>query len=374
MPKIVKLGNYIEIVPQNKNSNSITKNDVVGISIAKEFIKTKANLNNVNVSDYNRVGNMEFCYATNTARMGDKIAIALNKGKPCYVSKIYPVFRIKDTSILDPDYLMLFFKRDEFDRYARYNSWGSVREIFGWDELCDVEIPLIPIEKQKEYVAVYSNLLKLSRNHERSFGELQKLTDSFMDVMTQKYEMKELGDYIEQTDKRNKDLKYGVNELRGISTGKQFIQSKANTTGVSFAPYKIVEPGEFAYVPDTSRRGDKIALALNEDKPCIVSGIYSTFKTDNSKLLPEYLLLWFKRPEFDRYARFNSWGSARETFDWNEMQRVKLPIPPIEVQKSIIAIHHALEMRKSLNERIKALIKDISPVLIKNAKDLCSEN
>ena len=110
MPRIVKLGNYIEIVPQNKSSNSITKDDVVGISITKEFIKTKANLNNVNVSDYNRVGNLEFCYATNTARMGDRIAIALNKGKPCYVSKIYPVFRIKDTSILDPDYLMLFLK------------------------------------------------------------------------------------------------------------------------------------------------------------------------------------------------------------------------------------------------------------------------
>ena len=371
MPKTVKLGNYIELVPQNKNSNSITKDDVVGISIAKEFIKTKANLNNVNVSDYNRVGNMEFCYATNTARMGDKIAIALNKSGPCYVSKIYPVFRIKDTSILDPDYLMLFFKRDEFDRYARYNSWGSVREIFGWDELCNVEIPLISIEKQKEYVAIYSNLLKLSKNHEKSFDELQKLTDLFMDAMAQKYEMKELGDYIEQTDKRNRDLKYGVNELRGISTGKQFIQSKANTTGVSFAPYKIVAPGEFAYVPDTSRRGDKIALALNEDKACIVSGIYSTFKTDNSKLLPEYLLLWFKRPEFDRYARFNSWGSARETFDWSEMQRVKLPVPPIEVQQSIIAVHHALELRKNLNERIKALIKEISPVLIKNAKDLC---
>ena len=192
-----------------------------------------------------------------------------------------------------------------------------------------------------------------------------------MDAMAQKYEMKELGDYIEQTDKRNRDLE--CKRVQGISIQKKFIDSKANMKGVPLNNYKIVDPGDFAYVTVTSRNGDKISIALNEKEKCIVSATYITFKTSN-ELLPEYLLLWFKRPEFDRYARFNSWGSARETFDWNEMQRDELPVPPLEVQKSIVSIHYALEMRKKLNERIKTIIKDVAPVLIKNAKDLCSDS
>ena len=132
--------------------------------------------------------------------------------------------------------------------------------------------------------------------------------------------------------------------------------------------------GQFAYVADTSRRGDKIAVAFNGTRPCIVSSIYTTFEIENAEnLLSEFLLLWFKRPEFDRYARYNSWGSARETFDWSEMARVRIPVPPLAVQKSIVAIYHALESRKALNERLKNTIKDISPVLIKDAKDRCME-
>lgn len=135
---------------------------------------------------------------------------------------------------------------------------------------------------------------------------------------------------------------------------------------MDFSKYKIVNSGQFVYVADTSRRGDKIALAMNELEPYIVSSIYTVFELkEQSDLFPEFLFLWFKRKEFDRYARFHSWGSARETFDWNDMCEVKLPIPDIDVQKSIVAIHHTLETRKRINERLKSLVTPLCPVLIK---------
>ena len=133
-----------------------------------------------------------------------------------------------------------------------------------------------------------------------------------------------------------------------------------------FITIKIVRNGQFVYVAYTSRRGDKIALAMNSAEDCIVSGIYTVFEVKNTKeLLPEYLYLFFQRTEFDRYARFNSWGSARETFDWAEMCNVKIPIPNIKIQEAIVTIYHTLEARKRINNRLKDSIKPLCPVLMR---------
>jgi type I restriction enzyme S subunit len=157
-----------------------------------------------------------------------------------------------------------------------------------------------------------------------------------------------------------------VSFLQGVSTSKVLIETKANTNGVNFSNYKVVRTGEFVYVADTSRRGDKIALAMNSAEACIVSAIYTVFRVSKTtELLPEYLYLYFQRTEFDRYARFNSWGSARETFDWADMCDVKLPIPSIEKQEAIVTIYHTLETRKRINEQLKESIKPLCPVLMK---------
>ena len=199
---------------------------------------------------------------------------------------------------------------------------------------------------------------------EKSLADLQLICDSFLEDLKNKLPHERLGQYIEPIDNRNRNNE--VTHLRGISTEKRLIQSKANMNGVSTASYKIVGSRQFVYTPDTSRRGDKMALAFNSEQPCIVSSIYSVFEVGKAdKLLPEYLYLWFKRSEFDRYARFHSWGSARETFDWADMCEVKLPIPDIEVQESIVAIHHTLETRKRLNGELKAQIQNLCPVLMR---------
>ena len=165
-----------------------------------------------------------------------------------------------------------------------------------------------------------------------------------------------LGKYIQSIDVRNRAGK--EENLLGVTTQKYFMPSIANTVGTDFSKYKVVRRGQFTYVPDTSRRGDRIAIALLQDwEEGLVSNIYTVFEvTDTERLLPEYLMLWFKRPEFDRYARFKSHGSVREIFDWDELCKVELPVPDIAEQQAIVRAYTTIEGRikhlRQLNDNL----------------------
>lgn len=167
-----------------------------------------------------------------------------------------------------------------------------------------------------------------------------------------------LGKYITPIDVRNSVCK--EENLLGVTTQKCFIPSIANTVGTDFSKYKVVRHGQFTYVPDTSRRGDRIAIALLQDcEEGLVSNIYTVFEvTNEKKLLPEYLMLWFKRTEFDRYARFKSHGSVREVFDWDELCKVELPLPDITVQQSIVRAYNTIDCRikrlRAINDNLRA--------------------
>ncbi|MGN0688149.1 MAG: restriction endonuclease subunit S, partial [Oscillospiraceae bacterium] len=164
-------------------------------------------------------------------------------------------------------------------------------------------------------------------------------------------EYKKLGQYIRQVDVRNRDL--SITRLLGVSISKKFIESIANTVGTDFSSYKVVKQGQFAYGPVTSRNGEKISIALLEESECIISSSYSVFEIeDTSLILPEYLMLWFLRPEFDRYARFKSHGSVREVFDWEQMCAVELPVPDIEKQRKIVKAYKTITDRIALKQRI----------------------
>ena len=174
-----------------------------------------------------------------------------------------------------------------------------------------------------------------------------------------------LGNFIQIVDHRNRDLQ--VTKLLGLSIDKCFIPSIANLIGTDMSSYKIVEKSQFVYIADTSRRGDKIAIALldNYDE-AIVSSIYTVFEiTDTEKLLPEYLMMWFRRPEFDRYARYHSHGSAREIFDWDEMCATQIPVPPIAEQRAIVAEYAAVQHRMEVNKRLIAKLEETAQTLYK---------
>ena len=355
-----KLGDYIKQVDERNDNSSVTL--LRGVSTSKKFIESKANMTGVSLHNYKVCRPGQFAYVSDTSRRGDKIAIAYNANEEFIVSSVYTVFEC-DTKFLIPEFLFIWFNRPEFDRYARFNSWGSARETFDWDSMCSIMMPIPSLSIQGKYAALYQGLMKNLRAFEAGMDDLQVCCETYMQRLVQTEESKRLGDFIEQLSERNVDSK--ISKVQGLSISKRFIESKANLNGVDLSSYKKVKPRNFAYIPVTSRSGDKIAIAMNAGATCIISASYITFEVVESRgLIPEFLLIWFNRPEFDRYARFNSWGSARETFDWDSMCSIMMPIPDLEKQKAIVAMEKTMRERKRINEDLKSQIKSICPVLM----------
>jgi len=365
---MVRLGDYIEEV--DVRVENALEVDVRGINTEIGFIPTVADMSGIDTSKYKIVPLN--CYACNFMHIGRdiKIPVAYNdRFEKIAVSPAYYTFKVKKEKEeeLNPYYLSTLLTRSEFGRLTWFYTDSSVRGNLPEKCFLDIKIPLPDIEVQKSVVAAYKGLKNLIETNEALIEPLQNACNAYIVDLKKKYPMKALGPYIQECDERNTDNTLDVNSVVGISTEKKFIETKANMDGVSVASYKVVPSKYFAYVSDTSRRGDKISLALNEsDNKYLVSSISTIFKVDKN-LLPEYLYLLFCRPEFDRYSRFNSWGSARETFDFSEMKRVQIPLPPIEIQKAIVAVYKGLAEAKRIASEAKEELKKICPALVQQA-------
>ncbi len=358
-----RLGDYIQLVDKRNKDLAVT--NFLGVSIQKKFIPYRANQTGLDLSKNKVIKKDQFAYNRRTSRNGEKIPVALLKDdNEAIVTLDYIVFEVKDKNKLIPEYLFIWFNRSEFDRYVRFHSWGSSTEFFNWDKMCDVRLPIPNIEEQEKYVALYKGLLNNQKVYENSLDDLQLICDTYLEDLIKTEEPKLLGDYIEKTDERNTDD--SIKEVRGMSTKKQFRIAQSRVDTKKLTNYRIVNSNEFAYVPTTDT-WKVLAVALSDyDFPIVVSPIYITFKSKNNKiLLPEYLFLFLRRHEFDSYARFHSWGSARENFGWDDMCNVKLPIPDIKTQEAIVTIYHTLETRKRINEQLKSSIKPLCPVLMR---------
>lgn len=365
--KWVRLGDYIEVF--DKRNTEGKPYPFYGINKDKTFMPTVADTNELDNTKYKVVERGAFVFSGMQTGRDVCIRIALfDKESPVIISPAYTTFRIKETNELLPEFLFLQFNREESDRYGWFLSDGSIRSNLDWDRFCDIEIPLPDIEVQRELVATYNGLKALAEQNEALLPQLSAACHAYIVDCRAKYPAVPLGEYIEQCDERAGD-NFTVDDVIGISTDKKFIATKANMDGVSLKSYKVVNPHEFAYVADTSRRGDKIALALNTtEKPVLISSIYTAFRSkDTDRLLPEYLLLLLNRTEFDRYTRFNSWGSARETFDWSEMCRVEIPVPPLEIQKAIVEVFKCSERAKKIATEARERMKNLCPALVQRA-------
>lgn len=365
--KLDKLGNIIQDIDLKNKSGEL--NSVLGVNIFKRFMPSVANLTNTDLTKYKVISKNQF--ATNIMHVDrdERLPISLyNEEKPVLVSPAYKVFGIKEGVEILPEYLMINFLRPEFDRYAWYLCDSSVRGGLEWSRFKEILIPIIPLEEQQQIVSLYNALLKNQTAYQNSLEDLQLICDSYIENLIKTEPKKRLGEYIEQVDNRNTDLK--MDNLLGISVNKVFIPTKSNKEQLNLSNYKIVSNKEFSFVSVTSRNGEKISVALLEGKSGLVSSTYIVFKINaTDKLLPEFLYLWFSRPEFDRYARFHSWGSARETFGWEDMCDVMLPIPSIEKQQAIVTIYHTLETRKKLNEKLKESLQPLCPILMKGVRE-----
>ena len=226
-----------------------------------------------------------------------------------------------------------------------------------------------PYSTQLKYVDFYKSMVANQQSYERGLEDLKLVCDGYIEDLRRKMPCEKIGPYIELVETKNDDLHYGLDDVRGVSIEKKLIETKADMADVNLSPYYVIQPNEFVYVTVTSRNGGRVSLALNDtENACICSSSYVVFKSkDAENLWPQYLMLFFSRSEFNRYARFCSWGSARETFDWEELCNVQIPIPDIYTQKTIAEVFAVYNMRKQINENMKAQIKDICPILIKGS-------
>lgn len=360
-----KLGALIELTDERNTKGVFTVKDVQGISTEKSFIATKANMDGVCLDSYKIVKFNEFAYVPDTSRRGDKIALAYNSSKSSVlISSIYTTFKCKRLDLLMPDYLFMYFNRPEFDRYARFNSWGSARETFSWDDFCDIEIALPDIEQQHKYVNVYLALQKNLEAYQSKADDLKIVCDGYIEELRRTTKRKKLGEYIIPIDERNFNLE--IKLAQGITIAKEFATPKQVADAERNA--KIVRTGQFAYNRATTRNGEKISIAYRTGEDCVVSSAYQVFEIcAKDKLIPEYLMMWYKRDEFDRYARYMSKGSAHEFFEYDDMCAVEIPIPSIDVQKTIISIYNCYIERQRIAAQLKEQLKNLCPTLIKGS-------
>lgn len=365
-----RLGTFIELREDTNDDLSYGVSDVRGVNNLKELMSTKSDLNGRDLSKFQIVYPGEFVFNHRTSRNGSKFSIAYNDGsKPIICTEDYVVFRIKPKceKELSARWLYMFFNRPEFDRYVITNSWGSSTEFYNWEDVQAIELELPSCAIQQKYVAIYNTMLANQKSYERGLEDLKLVCDAYIEKLREKSPITEIGRYLTPCEQRN-DIGLSVNFVRGLSVSKQVITTKANMDGVSLTSYKLFPPKAIAYVADTSRRGDKMSLGFNDSQDTyLVSSISTVFKTDENYLLPEYLMLFFCRDEFDRYARFHSWGSARETFDWDEMCSVEIPVPDVTIQQDIVDIFKAYNTRKGIAETLKNQIQNICPILIKGS-------
>ena len=362
-----KLGELISLCDERNSDNKYTLSDVKGISIKKEFIETKADMAGVSLTPYILVRPDSFAYVTVTSRNGEKITLAHNTSKNSYiVSSSYVVFRVCEPDVLLSDYLFMFFNRPEFDRYSRFNSWGSARETFSWEDFCDIDITLPSIEQQRKYVDVYLALQNNLAAYQSKVEELKLVCDGYIEELRRKMPCKKIGEYIVESSTKNSDNK--IKEVRSVSVTKEFKLTNAKVNKNELRNYLIVRPKEIAFVQTTGNE-KVLAFAYNDyDYPVVVSSVDKVFGSkDEDTLDLQYLSLFLSRKEFDRYARFNSWGSAREVFTMDDMNDVAIPIPAISVQREIVNIHKCYIERQRIAEALKEQLKNICPVLIRGS-------
>lgn len=363
----VSLGELIELVTTTNSDNLYGSDKVRGVSNTKEIQRTKANIEGRNLSKFIILNKGEFVFNRRTTRNGERLGLGFNdKDSPFLFTEDYVAFKVVDANKLDPHFLYLLFKRDEFDRYVRYNSWGSATEFFNWEDMQLTPIPLPSIEVQREYVAAYKSLQQLAEQNEALAEPLQKACEGFLSDVTTKYPKVELGGLISEFSEKNTDKAISV--VKSVSVSKEFKDTNAKVNKNELGGYKIVPPMYISYV-QTTKNEKCFASAINKfGYPIVVTSINRVITSNDSNILDnEFLAMWFRTPEFSRWAIYNSWGSAREIFDFEDLKKSMIPLPPIEVQQSIVALYHCAEEARGIASEAREQLKKLAPAMVQRA-------
>jgi type I restriction enzyme S subunit len=359
-----RIGDYIKLVDNRNTDLSVT--NLLGINIDKTFMPSVANTSETDLSKYKIIKRRQFAYSAMQVGRDETIRLALYmEDQPAIISPAYLVIESKDVNELLPEYMMMWFQRPESDRYGWFISDSSVRASLEWERLCDIKIPIPHIDEQRKFVALYNGLLSNQKVYERSLADLQLICNSSMDKLKSSDSKKTLGELVRLVDNRNRNNE--ITNLQGINVDKVFMPSKANVGETDLSKYKIVKNGQFAYSAMQVGRDETVRVVLYSfDQPAIISPAYLVFEVTNKNIvLPEFLMLWFYRPEFNRYGWFISDSSVRASLEWDRFKDIEIPVPDINTQEALVTIYHALETRKRINKQLKDTIKPLCPVLMR---------
>ena len=359
-PKI-RLGDYIKRSTVNNKDERYGIELIEGVTNEGVFSQPKGNPMDVDLKPYKIVNNGAFVYNPSRLDLG---SIAYRTDGLCIVSHLYIVFYLNDEGKkkIDPDWLFMYFRRDEFYREVTFRNFGSQRPEFNFNDMSDIMIPLPDISVQRKYVAIYKTMVANQQSYERGLEDLKLVFTGYIENLRKTETLHRIGDYITPYNEKNTDESITLEQ--GINIEKKFITPQRSNSNLQGR--KIVRHGQFAYC--TQLNNANVAIAYRDGDDCVVSSVYDVFEiTRKDELLPEYLLMWLIRPEFGRFVYWASEGSAYEFLNYDNLANYMIPVPDVKIQQSIADIYNAYITRKQINEQLKAQIKDICPILIRGS-------
>ena len=343
----VRLGDYITRSTKNNRNMQYGIELIEGVTNEGTFAPPKGNPLDVDLKPYKIVNNGAFVYNPSRLNLG---SIAYRSDGICIVSHLYIVFYLNDIGKkkIDPDWLFMYFRREEFYREVTFRNFGSQRPEFNFNDMSDVVIPLPDISIQRKYVAIYKSMVANQQSYERGLEDLKRSIEALVDRQKHEAQKRRMGTILAEIDLQNSD---GViSDVQGINISKQFMPSVANTTGVDLTKYKVVQNRQFAYSGMQTGRDECIRIALyTGDKPIIISPAYTVMVPSDDTVLPEYVMIWFSRKETDRLGWFMSDASIRTNLDLERFFEIEIPVPSLEIQKAIAEIYSVYVNRCNIN-------------------------
>lgn len=359
-----EIGSLISLVDRRNSANEDLP--VIGVNRDKDFMPTVANLDGIDLRRYKVIEKGNFIFSGMQTGRDICIRIGLyEREEPSLISPAYTTFFISRSDLVLPEFFFMYFCREEMDRYGAFCSDGSVRSNLDWDRFVSLRLPLPSIDEQHTIVDAWKSLRNIKEQNEALAAPLMQLCQSYIQDCKHKYELVELRSYIEERNIRNDKETYGEDFLRGVNSNGVFDYSRASTDGLSFKNYKLVSQSQFAYNPSRINLG---SIAINADGTYIISPMYIVFDVvDRENLMPEYLALWFRRKEFQRSTLFYASGSVRDTFGFENMKRTQIPLPPIDVQRAIVALYQCALEYKAIAAEADAQARSICSALMQHA-------
>ena len=344
-----------------------------GVNKDKEFMPTIATTKGLNSKKYKIIRKGKFVFSGMQTGRDKCIRFALyQNSEPVLLSPAYTLLEVKDTEKVLPEYIYLYFLSSERDRLGAFYSDASVRANLDLYRFFQIEIPLPSIDVQKQYVNAYRSLQKLAEQNEALAAPLKNACNAYILKLATKYKKKKIGNLIIEFSQKNTDN--GISVVKSVSVSKEFNDTNAKVNKNELSNYKIVPPLYISYV-QTTKNEKCFASAINKfGIPIVVTSVNRVITSNNQEILNnEYLAMWFRTPYFSRWAIYNSWGSAREVFDFSDLCLSEIPLPPIEVQRSVVALYNCAEEARAIAREAREQLKKMAPAMVQRAANTPQE-